>query len=151
MAFFASTALDSQSPTFRGRAAELEYLIRLCQDEVGSYVVLYGGRQNGKTSLLLRLEAALRAKVNVCRIEFQLIKGASPERTFAFLATQIASSAPFAPDPNRVQDGPTLQDFLHQTLIRPDMGRLVPLLDELGALPATTREVLAHALRSLFH
>jgi formylglycine-generating enzyme required for sulfatase activity len=153
MAFFVPTALDPQSPVFRGRAAELARLTRLCLDEVNSYVVLYGGRQNGKTSLLFRLEAALRSAsaTTVCRLDFQLIKGATPERAFAFLAARIAESAPLAPDARGVQDGPTFQSFLNQLLGRADVGRLVLLLDELGALPAATREVLAHALRSLFH
>jgi hypothetical protein len=58
MASFASTALGPESPLFRGRQAELARLLRFCNGEVTAYIALYGGRQNGKTSLLLRLEAA---------------------------------------------------------------------------------------------
>jgi len=50
-----------------------------------------------------------------------------------------------------VRDGPALLGFLSQALERPEVTRLVLLLDELGALPAATREALANALRSFFH
>ena len=151
MSSFSATALGPESPLFRSRQAELARLVRLCLGEVTAYVVLYGGRQNGKTSLLIRLEAALRPGVAVCRLDFQLIKDASAAHAFAFLAEQIAQVVPLAPDWRGVCDGPTFQTFLSQTLDRPEPTRLVLLLDELGALPAATREALAHALRSLFH
>ncbi|MEI8164845.1 MAG: SUMF1/EgtB/PvdO family nonheme iron enzyme [Chloroflexales bacterium] len=151
MSSFSATALGPESPLFRSRQAELARLVRLCLGEVTAYVVLYGGRQNGKTSLLIRLEAALRPGVAVCRLDFQLIKDASAAHAFAFLADQIARVVPLAPDWREVCDGPTFQTFLSQTLARPEPARLVLLLDELGALPAATREALAHALRSLFH
>jgi formylglycine-generating enzyme required for sulfatase activity len=151
MAFFSSTALAPESALFRGRQAELARLMQLCQGDVSAYTVVYGGRQNGKTSLLLRLGARLTATVSVCRVDFQLIKGASVERAFAFLAGQIAQTLPLAPDASRVSDGPALLVFLSQALARSEIARLVVLLDELGALPALTREALANALRSLFH
>ena len=151
MSSFSATALGPESPLFRSRQAELARLVRLCLGEVTAYVVLYGGRQNGKTSLLIRLEAALRPGVAVCRLDFQLIKDASAAHAFAFLAEQIAQVVPLAPDWRGVCDGPTFQAFLSQALARPEPTRLVLLLDELGALPAATREALAHALRSLFH
>lgn len=77
MASFSSTALGPASPLFRGRQAELARLVQLCQDEMASYVALYGGRQNGKTSLLRRLVEALRPNAHVCTLSFQLIEGAS--------------------------------------------------------------------------
>ena len=151
MPSFSATALGPESPLFRSRQAELARLVRLCLGEVTAYVVLYGGRQNGKTSLLIRLEAALRPGVTVCRLDFQLIKDASAAYAFAFLAEQITLVVPLAPEWRGVRDGPTLQAFLSQALARSEPARLVLLLDELGALPAATREALAHALRSLFH
>lgn len=150
MAAFSTTALGAESPLFRGRQAELARLLRLCRGEANSYVALYGGRQNGKTSLLLRLEAALRPDTPVCRLEFQLIKGATAERAFTFLAEQIAQALPLTSDPRLVSDGPALRNFLSQALARPELTRFVLILDEWGALPAATREVLANAVRSLF-
>src|SRR3712207_7657303 len=40
-------------------------------------------------------------------------------------------------------------DFLEQALAGAEVTRLVLLLDELGTLPETTREDLAHVLRAL--
>ncbi|MBX0328391.1 formylglycine-generating enzyme family protein [Oscillochloris sp. ZM17-4] len=151
MAPFSATALPPASPLFRGRQAELARLKQICQDEVIAYTVIYGGHQNGKTSLLLQLEAALQGSVSVCRVDFQLIKGALPERAFAFLAAQIAHVLPLAPDHRAVADAPALLDFLGQALGQSTITRLVLLLDELGALPAETRQALANALRSFFH
>ena len=151
MAFFSSTALGPENPLFRGRQAELARLVQLCQDDVSSYIVVYGGRQNGKTSLLMRLEARLTAPIKVCRVDFQQIQGAPAATTFAFLAMQLAEVLPLTPQPQNVANGPALLHFLNQALARPDIPRLVLLLDELGALPVATREALANALRSLFH
>ncbi|PDW02658.1 SUMF1/EgtB/PvdO family nonheme iron enzyme [Candidatus Viridilinea mediisalina] len=192
---FTTSALDPASPAFYGRQAELARLRGLCLDN--QWVVLYGGPKSGKTSLLLRLEKALRQDaVPVCRLDFQLIKGANGERAFAFIAEQIAemlplppeasepaayqteqstelwpliseardlvgepevpqseqhdATAPFMPDPRDVTDGPRLRRFLRQALTEERVPRLVLMLDEWGALPAATRETLAHALRSIF-
>ncbi len=82
MAFFSTTALGPGSPAFRGRQAELNRLLRLCRDDVTRYGVVYGGRQNGKTRLLFQLQAGLQQPVRVCRIDFQQIQGALPERAF---------------------------------------------------------------------
>ncbi|PDV97554.1 hypothetical protein, partial [Candidatus Viridilinea mediisalina] len=84
----------------------MDWLLRRCHAEVTAYIALYGGRQNGKTSLLLRLENALRPAMPVCRLDFQLIKGANDERAFAFVAERIAESVPPASDPRTVADGP---------------------------------------------
>ncbi|MEI6778245.1 MAG: SUMF1/EgtB/PvdO family nonheme iron enzyme [Chloroflexales bacterium] len=151
MSAFSSTALPPASPLFRGRQAELARLTQICQGEVTAYTVIYGGHQNGKTSLLLQLEADLRTTVSVCRVDFQLIKGAASAPSFAFLAERIAQVLPLAPDARTVTDAPSLLTFLTQTLSRADITRLVLLLDELGALPPATRQALANALRSFFH
>ncbi|MCG8350186.1 MAG: formylglycine-generating enzyme family protein [Chloroflexales bacterium] len=148
---FSTTALGPNDPRFRGRQAALDRLLRHCQDEVTSYVVLYGGRQNGKTSLLLRLAAALRPAARVCWIDFQLIKGASTEDAFTYLADQITCSLPSGAAPASASDGPALQQVLAERLAHNDIGRFVLILDEWGALPAATRETLANALRSIFH
>lgn len=58
-AFIARGPLPPDSPLFRGRAAELARLSRLCQGELQAYATIYGGRQTGKTSLALRLLAQL--------------------------------------------------------------------------------------------
>jgi len=150
MAFFSTTALGPGSAAFRGRQAELARLLQLCHDEVTVYVALYGGRQNGKTSLLRRLEAALGTTVRACRVNFQLIKGADPTSAFAYVGAEIARRLPFGPEPALVQDGPALKQLLNERLAHPEAGRFVLILDEWGALPKTTRENLANTLRAIF-
>lgn len=72
MAPFSVTALPPASPLFRGRQADLSHLKQICHAEVTAYTVIYGGHQNGKTSLLLQLADELRsAAVHVCSINFQ--------------------------------------------------------------------------------
>jgi len=150
MAFFSTTALGPGSAAFRGRQAELARLLQLCHDEVTVYVALYGGRQNGKTSLLRRLEAALGTTVRACRVNFQLIKGADPTSAFAYVGAEIARRLPFGPEPALVQDGPALKQLLNERLAHPEAGRFVLILDEWGALPKITRENLANTLRAIF-
>ncbi|RRR69407.1 MAG: hypothetical protein EI684_15695 [Candidatus Viridilinea halotolerans] len=93
---FTTSALDPASPAFYGRQAELARLRGLCLDN--QWVVLYGGPKSGKTSLLLRLEAALQPLARVCHIDFRIIQGANAERAFAFIADHIAEVVSLPPE-----------------------------------------------------
>ena len=150
MITFSSTALPSASPLFRGRQAELARLKQICQDDVTAYRVIYGGHQNGKTSLLLQLEADLRVSVHVCTINFQRIPGATPSQVYAHIGQGIANVLPMGVSAAQIVDAPDLTAFLTQVLQRREIRRLVLLLDELGALPTATRAALGSALRALF-
>lgn len=150
MVFFSTTALGPGSPAFRGRAAELTRLQRLCRDDVTRYGVIYGGRQNGKTSLLFQLLGAVEEPTKLCRIDFQQIQGALPEQVFAYLAEQINPAVTLT-DVAAITSAPRLRARLNEALARPEVGRLVLLLDEIGALPPASREALGNALRSFFH
>ncbi|WP_129676117.1 SUMF1/EgtB/PvdO family nonheme iron enzyme [Candidatus Chloroploca sp. Khr17] len=151
MAFFSTTALGPGSPVFRGRAAELARLLRLCREEVTRYGVVYGGRQNGKTSLLFQVLGVVEHPTKLCRIDFQAIQGAQPERVFAYLAEQIDTVVPLGRDLGQIVSAPRLKARLTEALARTEVGRLVLMLDELGALPPASREALGNALRSFFH
>ena len=145
--------LSPQSRLFRGRADELARLIRLCQREVEAYAIVYGGRQTGKTSLLLRLESKLPDHIRTCRVDFQGLPGASTPQVFTYLAQRVAGNLSHpvtSPDRRAVQDAPSLIAFLRQAFAQPEVGQLVLLLEELGALPRTSRQDLAHVLRSIF-
>ncbi len=150
MSAFSSTALPPASPLFRGRQAELAHLTQICQGEVTAYRVIYGGHQNGKTSLLLQLEADLRLSVHVCAINFQRIPGATPSQVYAHIGQGIANVLPMGVSAAQIADAPDLTTFLTQVLQRREIRRLVLLLDELGALPPATRTALGSALRALF-
>jgi formylglycine-generating enzyme required for sulfatase activity len=155
MSAFSSTALPPASPLFRGRRDELAHLTQICLGEVTAYRVIYGGHQNGKTSLLLQLEADLRLSVHVCAINFQRIPGATPSQVYAHIGQGIANVLPMKSSAGditakNITKAPDLTAFLTQELQRHEIGRLVLLLDELGALPTATRTALGSALRALF-
>ncbi len=152
MSAFSSTALGPDSLLFRGRQAELARLTQICQGDVTAYTVIYGGHQNGKTSLLLQLEARLREiNIHVCTITFQGIPGATPPEAYVHIGQQIATVLPMGVSATHRGDAPGLTEFLTQALQRGDVKRFVVMLDELGALPTTTRVAVGYALRALFH
>ena len=151
--FTRSGALRLNHPLFRGRAAELDRLEQACLADFDFFLLVYGGRQNGKTSLLLRLEARLRerlaAGVRVCRVDFQSLPRAASHDAYRYLARSVARVLPHAPQSPEMPDAPALGDFLEAALTGNETQRLVLLLDELGTLPDATREDLAHVLRAL--
>ncbi|MCP4537382.1 MAG: hypothetical protein GY832_09560 [Chloroflexi bacterium] len=142
--------LPPDSPIFRGRTAELAQLTRLCQREVEAYAIVYGGRQTGKTSLLLRLANNLPAHVQTCRIDFQGLPGATTGQVYAYLAQRVTSSLSHLETTPEIQNAPGLIEFLSQAVSHPETGQLVLFLEELGAIPQNSREDLAHVLRSVF-
>src|SRR5690242_3151858 len=101
--FTITGALGLNHLLFRGRRVELSQLEHACLTAHDSFQILYAGRQSGKTSLLLRLEASLRAHltngVRVCRIDFQGLPGANSYQVYRHMARIIASSLPQAPQP----------------------------------------------------
>jgi hypothetical protein len=142
--------LSPDSPMFRGRTVELSRLIQLCQREVEAYAIVYGGRQTGKTSLLLRLANSLPAHVRTCRVDFQGLPGATTEQIYDHLAQRVTHSLPHLETISQAPNAPGLIEFLSQVIAHPETGQLVLLLEELGALPKDSREGLAHVLRSIF-
>jgi hypothetical protein len=151
--FICRGPLSPDSPLFRGRAAELTQLIRLCQGEVEAYAIVYGGRQTGKTSLLLRLATQLPEAVRTCQVDFQGLPGATTEQVYTYLAHRVVDSLPYlkaASEVPTVETASKLTEFLHQSVSHPETGQMVLLLEELGALPRESREDLAHVLRFIF-
>ncbi len=74
MTFIYRGPLPPNSPLFRGRRAEMKQLLDLCRVPVRAYAIVYGGRQMGKTSLLLRLAEQLPPSIHTCRVDFQSIQ-----------------------------------------------------------------------------
>lgn len=151
--FTRSGALRLNHPLFRGRASELARLEQACLSDLDFFLLVYGGRQNGKTTVLLRLEAKLHERsgdgVRVCRVDFQGLPRATSAEAYLHLARSAARVLPNAPGPPDTLDAPALGDFLEAALAGAAVQRLVLLLDELGTLPDATREDLAHVLRAL--
>ncbi len=142
--------LAPDSPMFRGRTPELARLKNLCSTAVQAYAIVYGGRQTGKTSLLLRLVDELSPAIPVCRVDFQGLPGADTAQVYAYLAQRIARVLPQPLSPPTVDNAPALIEFLGQALDTVEAGQFVLILEELGALPATTCQDLANVLRSIF-
>ncbi len=151
--FTRSGALRLNHPLFRGRAKELARLEQACLSDLDFFPLVCGGRQNGKTTVLLRLEDQLKARrdegIRVCRVDFQGLPRASSPEAYRHLARTVARVLPQAPQPPDAPDAPALGDFLEDALAGDNVLRLVLLLDELGTLPDATREDLAHVLRAL--
>lgn len=137
-------------PLFRGRTNELVALKRLCQGEVEAYAIVYGGRQLGKTSLLLHLPNDLPPTVITCKIDFQSCPGADTPTVCQYLAEQIAAALPGPPAVPTVHKAPELIRFVTGAASQSDVHRLVLMLEELGTLPQVTRFDLANILRAMF-
>lgn len=150
MSFVYRGPLDPNSPLFRGRAAELDSLQRVCQGEIHGYACLFGGRQTGKTSVLLRLAAMLPENTRACKVDFQAIPQATALQTYTYLAQRVAESLPKAPNVPATLDSHGLIRYLCEALQLSAVKHYALLLDELGALPVDTRQNLAHVLRAMF-
>lgn len=140
--------LPPNSPLFYGRDSILQKLKSACQGDVQSYAIVYGGRQNGKTTLLLRLQAELSASARICVVDFQGLPNAPTPDVFDFIVKQMAlqlgddfsSSARTAPD---------LVAYFKRACMLSHQN-IVLVFEELGALPPETRNDLANVVRSVF-
>jgi TIR domain len=136
---------------FVGRSAELA-LIEDWLRSVRCVGAILGARQTGKTSLLLRSREIAGDRYGMVFVNLEAVQGVTPEVCFAFIADEMrdqlgstSQTAEGAP-----QDGPSFLRFLRilaESIQRPRVG---VLLDEVGALPASTGERLAHTLRASF-
>src|SRR6185436_20934230 len=87
--FWSRGPLPPDSPLFRGRAVELQSLVQICREEVKAYHIVYGGRETGKTSLLIRLADQLPADLQCCRVDFQELPSATTIQAFKHLAQSL--------------------------------------------------------------
>lgn len=139
------------SPLYKGRQADLNLLLRWCQSEVQHYGIVFGARQSGKSSLLLRLEKELSATYVVCHADFEYLSDATPARVFGALAQDFARAFSRTIPAAEIPDALRFSDYLSQLLEAHPKERVVLLIEELGALPKASRFALANALRALFN
>lgn len=149
--FWSRGPLPPDSSLFRGRVVELQSLVQLCREEVKAYHIVYGGRQIGKTSLLIRLASQLPADIKCCRVDFQQLPSATTLQVFKHLAQSLVENVCPQESAADVTDAPRLTDFLRRVISRLEASRLVLILEELGALPQPVREDLANVLRAIFN
>jgi Trypsin-like peptidase domain/AAA-like domain len=143
--------LPADSNLFRGRQKELNKLLRICLGVEQSYAIIYGGRQMGKTSLLMRLEQDLSLKgVRSCRVDFQGIARAPTSRVFNHLAEKITEGLSIDTGIKEVNDAAQFTAFLRQAVECIAPKRFTLMLEEMGALLPETQYVLANVIRSNF-
>jgi hypothetical protein len=128
----------------------MEQITRLCQGEVESYAIVYGGRQTGKTSLLYRLHDRLAQKFHICHVDFQFVPQIATPEAYAYLAQRVAESTPQLTYKPEIASSTDLIQFLLQVVSQPRFTRLVMLIEELGALHREARQDLANVLRAIF-
>ncbi|XXT14442.1 SIR2 family protein [Sorangium sp. So ce429] len=152
MIFHLHGPLDPDSPLFVGREEELVRIERWLQrgDAVGAVL---GGRQNGKTSVLLRARERVRPWQPIAFVDFQTVAGADPAACARYLAEQIADQlvGTLAPALPPLGGAGGLQAFLRAVASASKAPRIGLFLDELGVLPAETRRWLGSTLRASFH
>ncbi|WP_437309311.1 SIR2 family protein [Sorangium sp. So ce388] len=144
--------LDPDSPLFVGRQEELNRIEGWLRrgDAVGAVL---GGRQNGKTSMLLRARERARPWQPIAFVDFQAVAGADPATCARHLAEQIIDQlggALIAVPPLPGGAG-GLQAFFRVVASAAQAPRIGLFLDELGVLPEETRRWLGSALRASFN
>lgn len=146
--------LPPDSPLFRGREKELSRIKDLCQGELRSFLMILGGRQTGKTSLLLRIPGLLGTQCLACRVDMERVPGAAKGRVYGYIATQVAAQLPSAvgmrPSPPPELDPDGLSSFVRQVVRQIAPNKLVLLFEKLDTVPPESREALANLLRSWF-
>jgi hypothetical protein len=140
--------LPPNSPLFYGRDSILQKLKSACQGDVQSYAIVYGGRQNGKTTLLLRLQAELSASARICVVDFQGLPNAPTPDVFDFIVKQMASQLGDDSSPS-ARTAPDLVAYFKRACMLFHQN-IVLVFEELGALPPETRNDLANVVRSVF-
>jgi hypothetical protein len=142
---------ENYNKLFLGRQKELDKLLRICLGVEQSVAIIYGGRQVGKTSLLMRLEHDLPAKgVKACRIDFQAIPNASTPEVFHYLAQRITESLSIDASFDEVSGTAQFTAFLRHAVECIAPKRFTLMLEEIGALLPETRYILANVIRSNF-
>jgi hypothetical protein len=153
MTFHLRGPLDPHDPLFVGRAAELARIDLWLRhgDAIGAVL---GGRQNGKTSVLLRARDRARAWQQIAFVDFQGIAGADPTTCARYVAEQVLEQivGPTTAAAPPLPEGPGgLQRFMQAMGGMAPTARIGLFLDELGVLPDETRRWLGSALRAAFN
>jgi len=122
----------------------------LCRGEVRSYLIIFSGRQTGKTSLFYRISHLLGQRHLVCQINLEAFRGAEPEKVYGHIASQLGALVKLAAPSTPRLDSVELSQFVLQIATQIRQDKLLLLFDELGNLPQRTKEALASLLRSWF-
>jgi hypothetical protein len=97
------------------------------------------------------LEKHLAAMQLVCHVDFEYLSDATPARVFGALAQEFARSLGDADPGNEMADALRFSNYLCHALEARPTERMVLLIEELGALPKSSRFALANALRAIFN
>lgn len=128
--------------------AELADVSSLCRLPLDSYIIVFGARQTGKTSLIYRLQSELGERVHVVLISLQALGEADVSHVFQHIGRKLLSRPYMASDedPMLMQDSTDFRNFLcHSRTDRP----VLIALDEIGSLPPKVALALSQNLRAL--
>ncbi len=144
MSFVYRGPLAPDSPLFVGRDAELRRVDGWLRSGNAVGLIL-GGRQNGKTTLMLRARQEFGKHYELLFLNLQGATGAGEKECTRFVAERIADQLG-RPGAN---DGADLLRVL-RVAAESTPTRLGLLIDEIGALPDSTARWLAATVRSVF-
>jgi hypothetical protein len=144
MSFVYRGPLAPDSPLFVGRDTELRRIDGWLRNGNAVGLIL-GGRQNGKTTLMLRARQEFGKRYELLFLNLQGATGAGERECTRFVAERIADQLgrPGA------DDGADLLRVL-RVAAESTPTRLGLLIDEIGALPDGTARWLAATVRSVF-
>jgi hypothetical protein len=142
--------LPPRSPLFVGRERELAKLRDLSKPSFKSYVIVFGARQMGKTSLLSQLSASVPPHIDFIRIDLSPLKGHSLDRVYRYIAEELVNrlGVRYAPDSQDVSDGPSFRAFLRR--LNPSRFAIIAL-DEPARSAQFTRTVSNQVTRLFVH
>jgi hypothetical protein len=149
--FWCHGPLPPGNPLFRGRQAELSRVWERCHGELRSYLIVFGGRQVGKTSLFNQLPGFLGKEYLVCRLDLQSLTGATPEQVYSHIAKKLGTLVALKQSASSASSSAQLSHLVLRVASQIHQDKLVLLFEELGSLPSTTANALANLLRSWFN
>jgi len=150
--FMTHGPVPPESRLFVGRTAELKLLEAWLSDAPCVGAVL-GARQTGKTSLLLKLRHAFRAKYAFTFVDLQAVEGAQTDDCFEYIAEQMVEQLAETASGEQLcvpKEQRQFSTFLRELSRRTRAVRIIVILDEIGALPPETAMKLAGTVRAAF-
>lgn len=129
--------------------ADLSDIVSLCHPPFDSYIILFGARQAGKTSLMYRLGAELEKRTHTVLIELQfLAKGADLTHVLQFIGRELVTQLSLGDEETAqsIRDSADFREFLCH--LKPNLP-IVVTLDEIGALESEIALALSTSLRAL--
>ncbi len=137
---------------------ELRRALRLAQQpSVTQYIAFLSARQTGKTTLLLRLIELLQGRYVCVFVDLAVLRAENTRACYQFVGARLVAEigelldADVAlPDPSHVDNSVEFLEFLRELADVVPTGRIIVLLDEVGALAPEVSDSFFNTLRTVF-